>query len=68
MFVYSSITFDTALASHHARVASATRHRHVETPQRSPAGGASADHHHRLSQRYFRTSRPSRRSLRRLAR
>ena len=36
MLIHSSTTFDIAVASHRARVASATTHRHVETPRRSP--------------------------------
>ena len=32
MWIHSSTTFDIAVAAHRARVASATTHRHVETP------------------------------------
>ena len=67
MLIHSSTTFDIAVASHRARVASATSHRFIETSPRSPWSSASADRHHVLSQPHFQTSRPSRRSLRRTA-
>ena len=50
MLIHSSTTFDIAVAAHRARVASATTHRHVETPRRSPSSSASADRYHGLSQ------------------
>ena len=67
MLIHSNTTFDMVVAAHRARVASATRHRHVDTPGGSPPSSISADRHQPLSQPQFQASRLARRSFRRIA-
>ena len=67
MLIYSSTTFDIAVAAHRTRIASAMTHRRLEQPWQSQSSSASSDRQHPLSEPRVQTSGPSPRSVRGLA-